>query len=74
LKGLEKDLPIYEKGAAQSGFLAGKKLRAPASLNSDSDAEVGSYLKKSGQVKIFFPRHQQGEILKQEELASELLL
>jgi len=50
---LEKDLPIYEKALLKVDSWLRKKLRAPASLNLDSDAEVGSYLKKSGQVKIF---------------------
>jgi DNA polymerase I-like protein with 3'-5' exonuclease and polymerase domains len=50
---LARDFKIYKAALLKVETWLRKKLKAPASINWDSDAEIASALKKSGQVKIF---------------------
>lgn len=50
---LEHDLPKYEKALAKCEEWLRKKLKASTMINWDSDDEVATVLKKSGQVKRF---------------------
>lgn len=50
---LLKDLEVYQAALAKVETWLRRKLKAPTSLNWDSDAEVGAALRSSGQVKDF---------------------
>lgn len=50
---LEKDRAIYRAALLKVEEWLRKKLRAPAGINWDADAEVAAVLRKSGQVKVF---------------------
>lgn len=50
---LEKDKKLYDGALLKVEAWLRKTLKAPTDINWDSDAEVATYLRKSGQVKIF---------------------